>query len=288
MKILILGHKGMLGSDLMLRLTGAHEVTGRDMDAFDIVSLDDCRRVVAECAPEVVINAAAYTNVDGCETNRETCFAVNAAGVKNVALACRGRGIMVIHFSTDYVFDGRKGTPYGEEDLPAPLNAYGASKREGEQFLLAFAERFLLIRTAWLYGSHGNNFVKTIMEKASVVKTLEVVDDQIGSPTSTRDLAAAVELLIERGHTGIFHVTNSGRCSWYEFACEIVRMAGIADVTVKAIGTGALSRPALRPGLSVLDCRKFSTLCGMTLPPWQSALRDYLHPRDCKNGKNGE
>ncbi len=284
MKILILGHKGMLGSDLMLRLTGAHEVTGRDMESFDIVSEDECRRVVAECSPAVVINTAAYTNVDGCEANRERCFAVNAAGVKNVALACRGRGITLVHFSTDYVFDGRKRAPYGEEDLPAPLNVYGASKREGEQFLRDFAERFLLIRTAWLYGSHGNNFVKTILEKASVVKTLEVVDDQIGSPTCSRDLTAAVELLIEGGHTGIFHVTNSGRCSWYEFACEILRLAGRDDVAVKPISSEKLSRSALRPAWSVLDCRKFSTLCGMTLPNWQNALKDYLDRRDGDRG----
>ncbi len=282
MKILILGHKGMLGSDLMLRLMRAHDVTGRDVDAFDIVSADDCRRVVAECSPEVVINAAAYTNVDGCEANRERCFAVNAAGVKNVALACRGRGITLVHFSTDYVFDGRKRTPYVEEDLPAPLNVYGASKWEGEQFLRDLAERFILIRTAWLYGSHGNNFVKTILEKASTVKTLEVVDDQIGSPTYTRDLAAAVELLIEGGHTGIFHVTNRGRCSWYEFARKIVRYAGMNDVTIRPIGSEKLARPALRPSWSVLNCRKFTAVSGMTLPLWRSALRDYLKQADCK------
>jgi dTDP-4-dehydrorhamnose reductase len=288
MKILILGHKGMLGSDLMLRLTRAHDVTGRDMDAFDIVSADDCRRVVEECLPEVVINAAAYTNVDGCEANRERCFAVNAAGVKNVALACRGRGITLVHFSTDYVFDGRKRTSYVEEDLPAPLNVYGASKVEGERFLREIADRSILIRTAWLYGSHGNNFVKTILEKTATVKTLDVVDDQIGSPTTTRDLAAAVELLIEGGHTGIFHVTNRGRCSWYEFARTIVRYAGISDVTIRPIGSEKLARPAPRPARSVLNCRKFSAVTGMVLPPWRSALRDYLRRTERKKAENGE
>ncbi len=204
------------------------------MDAFDIVSENDCRRVIQECSPEVVINAAAYTNVDGCEANREGCFAVNAVGVKNIALACRGRGITLVHFSTDYVFDGRKRTAYGETDPPAPLNVYGASKLEGERYLQALGESYLLIRTAWLYGRHGKNFVKTILEKASVVKTLEVVDDQVGSPTCTRDLAAAVELLIEGGHRGVFHVTNRGRCSWYEFACKILEYAGITDVDRQA------------------------------------------------------
>jgi dTDP-4-dehydrorhamnose reductase len=288
MRILILGNKGMLGSDLMLRLSGAHDVVGRDVDAFDIVSEDDCRRVVQECSPDVVINAAAYTNVDGCETNREGCFAVNAVGVKNVSLACRGKGIAIVHFSTDYVFDGRKRTPYGEMDPPAPLNLYGASKLEGERQLQDLAGNYLLIRTAWLYGRHGKNFVKTILEKASVVKTLEVVDDQVGSPTYSRDLAAAVELLIERGHRGVFHVTNRGRCSWFEFACKIVEYAGMNDVTVRPIGSGSLSRLALRPAWSVLSGRKFRAESGMTMPTWQRALRNYLEQTGFRTATQGE
>ena len=288
MRILILGNKGMLGSDLMLRLAGAHDVVGRDVDAFDIVSENDCRRVVRECSPEVVINAAGYTNVDGCEANREVCLAVNAVGVKNIALACRGRGITLVHFSTDYVFDGRKRTAYAETDPPAPLNVYGASKLEGERYLQALGENYLLIRTAWLYGRHGKNFVKTILEKASVVKSLEVVDDQVGSPTCTRDLAAAVELLIEGGHRGVFHVTNRGRCSWYEFACKILEYAGITDVTVRPIDTGSLSRPALRPAWSVLSGRKFRAESGMTMPTWRQALRDYLEQTASRTARRGE
>jgi dTDP-4-dehydrorhamnose reductase len=283
MKILILGHKGMLGSDLMLRLSSSHEVAGRDVGDFDIVSENDCERVVAECSPEVVINAAAYTNVDGCETDRERCLAVNALGVKNIALACRGRRLMLVHFSTDYVFDGRKETPYSEDDPPAPLNIYGVSKLEGERFLQAFSDRYLLIRTAWLYGRHGKNFVHTILERASTIKTLEVVDDQIGSPTCSWDLAAAVQLLIEGGHTGLFHVTSRGRCSWYEFACKILQYAGRNDVSVLPIPSDGLSRPAVRPAWSVLSSRKFSEMTGKTMKFWQIALRDYLdrsgHPK---------
>ena len=276
MRILILGHKGMLGNELMIRLAGAHDVAGRDVDAFDLSAENDCRRVVQECSPEVVINAAAYTNVDGCEANRDLCFSVNAAGVKNIALACRGRGITLVHFSTDYIFDGRKGTPYDEEDPPAPLNVYGASKLEGERSLQALAESYLLIRTAWLYGMHGKNFVKTILEKASTVKTLEVVDDQIGSPTYARDLAAAVELLIAGGQRGVFHVTNSGQCSWYEFAGTILEYAGVSGVTVRPIGSERLSRPAPRPAWSVLNGRKFTAATGTTMPHWRQALREYL------------
>jgi dTDP-4-dehydrorhamnose reductase len=276
MKILVLGHKGMLGSDLMLRLGAAHDVTGIDIGDFDITAGDDCARVIAECSPEVVINAAAYTNVDGCEANRERCFAVNAGGVKNVALACRGKGIRIVHFSTDYIFDGRKETPYVESDPPAPLNVYGASKLEGERFLEAFSDHWLLIRTAWLYGQNGKNFVKTILEKSSAVKTLDVVDDQIGAPTYSWDLAAAVRLLIEGGQEGIYHLTNRGRCSWYEFACKILLYAGKTDVTVRPIRSQGLARSAVRPAWSVLSSRKFSEETGKTMRFWQIALQDYL------------
>lgn len=283
MKILILGHKGMLGSDLMLRLFTSHELIGKDVGDFDITKEEDCERVVAESAPEVVINAAAYTNVDGCETDRDTCMAVNALGVKNVALACRTRGILLAHFSTDYVFDGEKGRPYTEDDLPAPINVYGASKLEGERFLQAFCDRYLLIRTAWLYGRHGNNFVKAILERAAAQNTLEVVDDQIGSPTCSWDLAAAVQLLIEGGHQGVFHVTSRGRCSWYEFACKILEYVGKNDVHVRPIQSSQLKRLAARPAWSVMSSRKFSEATGKTMRFWQIALGDYLerigHPK---------
>ena len=282
MKILILGHKGMLGSDLMLRMMAAHDVTGKDVGDFDITVEDDCGRVIAECSPDVVINAAAYTNVDGCETDRDRCFAVNAVGVKNIALACRGKGIRIVHFSTDYIFDGRKETPYVEEDEPAPLNVYGASKLEGERFLQAFSDRWLLIRTAWLYGKNGKNFVKTILEKADAVKTLDVVDDQIGAPTYSWDLAAAVQLLIEGGHEGLFHLTNRGRCSWHEFACKIMQYAGKNDVTVRPIPSADLARPAVRPAWSVLSSRKFSEATGKTMRFWQIALQDYLERTGCR------
>jgi dTDP-4-dehydrorhamnose reductase len=282
MKILILGYKGMLGSDLMLRLTAAHDVAGKDVDDFDIAAEDDCRRVIEECLPDVVINAAAYTNVDGCEADRDRCFSVNAVGVKNIALACRGKGIRIVHFSTDYVFDGGKAVPYVEEDEPAPLNVYGASKLEGERFLQAFSDRWLLIRTAWLYGRNGKNFVKTILEKAATVKTLDVVDDQIGAPTYSWDLSAAVQLLIEEGQVGLFHLTNRGRCSWYEFACKILQYAGMNDVTVRPIRSAGLTRPAVRPAWSVLSSRKFSEATGKTMRFWQIALQDYLEKTGCR------
>jgi dTDP-4-dehydrorhamnose reductase len=276
MKILILGHKGMLGSDLFLRLFAFHEVTGKDIEDLDIASADACEGVISETEPDVVINAAAYTDVDGCETNREKCFSVNAEGVKNIALACGDRGIKVVHFSTDYVFDGKKGTSYVEDDTCNPVNVYGQSKLAGEQYLQQFSNDFLLIRSAWLYGKNGKNFVKTIVDKARISKQLEVVDDQIGSPTFSWDLAGAVQLLIEGKYSGTFHVTNRGKCSWYEFAKRILKSACIDDVTVKPIKSDVLARPANRPHLSVLSCRKFIESTGKTMRYWQIALDDFI------------
>ena len=274
MRILILGHRGMLGSDLFLSLGTSHDVTGKDMDDFDITSPVACHDIISEARPEIIINAAAYTDVDGCESNRQKCFSVNADGIKNVALACKG--IKVVHFSTDYVFDGRKEMPYVEDDLCHPVNIYGRSKLEGELFLRTFSDNFLLIRTAWLYGINGRNFVKTIAEKASTSKTIDVVDDQIGSPTYTWDLAAAVQLLIEGHHRGFFHVTNSGYCSWYEFAVKILEYTGIKDVEVRPIRSGRLRRPADRPLYSVLSCEKFQKVTGKIMAQWQVALHDYI------------
>ena len=274
MRILILGHRGMLGSDLCLRLGAGHDVTGKDILDFDITSAIACHDIISEVRPEIVINAAAYTDVDGCESNRDKCFSVNADGVKNVARACKG--IKVVHFSTDYVFDGRKGIPYLEDDLRRPINVYGQSKLEGELFLQAFSYDFLLIRTAWLYGTRGRNFVSAIMEKTRTSKTIDVVDDQIGSPTYTWDLAAAVQILIEDHHSGVFHVTNSGYCSWYEFAVKILECTGMEDVKVIPIKSDQLTRPATRPSYSILNCGKFQRATGGTMRDWQGALHDYI------------
>jgi dTDP-4-dehydrorhamnose reductase len=276
MRILILGHRGMLGSELFGRLSAGHEVTGRDTDDFDIVSEEACRRVIADIEPDVVINAAAYTDVDGSEKDRDLCFAVNADGVRNVALACRSARIKIVHFSTDYVFDGMKLAPYLEEDLCRPLNVYGEAKLAGEKNLQRYSEHYLLIRTAWLYGKQGKNFVKTIMTKAREVGRLEIVDDQKGSPTYVKDLTAAVERLLTGRHTGIFHVTNRGACSWYEFTLKIISYAGISDVSIMPINSGQIRRPAARPLNSTLNCSRFIEATGKTMRFWQLALRDYM------------
>jgi dTDP-4-dehydrorhamnose reductase len=276
MRILVMGHKGMLGSDLMDVLGRDHEVSGVDIAEFDITSAPDCLRVVGEFNPEVIVNAAAYTDVDGCETNREACWAVNAEGVRNIAYACKDSGAKIVHYSTDYVFDGTKGEPYLEDDPCRPINTYGASKRKGEELLIETAENHVLIRTAWLYGRQGKNFVKAILAKARDEGMLRVVDDQVGSPTFSFDLAQATKLLVERDCRGIYHVTNRGVCSWFQFAQRILEYAQVSGVTVEPIKSHELSRKAARPAYSVLSNRKFMEATQKTMRPWQVALNDYL------------
>jgi len=276
MKILVLGHKGMLGTDLMTGLGGAHDVTGKDIEDFDITSNSDCRDLIGQSGADVVINAAAYTNVDGCETDEAGSFAVNADGVRNVALACGESGARVVHFSTDYVFDGTKKDPYVEGDPCRPINAYGRSKLKGEEYLREVSNDYLLIRTSWLYGRNGRNFVGAIVERAEETGSLEVVDDQTGSPTYTVDLAAAVRVLIEGDHRGIFHVTNRGVCSWYQFACKILEYRGMEDVSIVPIQSAQVDRCAPRPEYSVLSCRKFADATHRTMRFWQIALKEYM------------
>jgi dTDP-4-dehydrorhamnose reductase len=276
MKILLFGHRGMLGTDLVSQLKIKHEIIGLDKDEINIVSAAECKQAIKENVPDIIINAAAYTDVDGCETNKEECFAVNAEAVRNIAEACRDKNIRIIHFSTDYVFDGTGSEPYSEEHTCNPINTYGRSKLAGEIYLQRLSDNYLLIRSSWLYGKNGNNFVRKIIEKAEKVNKLEVVDDQIGSPTYTKDLATAIDLLLDRSITGIFHLTNRGNCSWFQFAVKILQEAAIKGVQVAPIKSDKLMRPARRPLYSVLSNQKFIQETGKTMQPWQLALQDYL------------
>ncbi len=276
MKILLLGHKGMLGSDLLTQMRLHHEVVGMDQEEIDITSAGECAKAIENTTPQIIINAAAYTNVDGCETAKEECFAVNAEAVKNIAMSCQNKNIRIVHFSTDYVFDGNGSSPYKEDEKCDPINTYGASKLAGEKYLQELARNFIIIRTAWLYGVNGKNFVRTILEKARTTPRLTVVDDQIGSPTHTKDLAAAVDHLIEKNAQGIFHVTNRGSCSWYKFAVKILQEAGIDDVEVSPINSDQLVRAAKRPAYSVMSMQKFIATTGKAMQPWQLGLQGYL------------
>jgi dTDP-4-dehydrorhamnose reductase len=276
MKVLILGARGMLGKDLVPILSTENEVLGRDIDDFDISDQKRVQKEIETFHPEVVINAAAYTDVDGCESRRELAFSVNAEGARNVALACAETRARMIHLSTDYVFNGRSQSPYLEEDLPNPLNVYGASKLQGERYIQETLRNYLIIRTEWLYGRHGKNFVDTILSKAGQQKELRVVDDQRGAPTFTKDLGLAIGRLIKIEALGVLHVTNSGSCTWFEFAREVLKEKGLNHVQIVPISSAELARPARRPAYSELDCRKFEKLTGSKMRPWKEALKEYL------------
>jgi dTDP-4-dehydrorhamnose reductase len=275
MRVLITGVKGQLGTELMRALNGRAEIIGRDLPEFDITG-PDCAAEVASVAPDWVIHTAAATDVDGCERDPVAAMAVNADGTRHVADGCRRSGAALIYVSTDFVFDGRATSPYAETDEPAPLSAYGRSKVAGEQAARETAPRWVIARTAWLYGAHGRNFVKTILGKAAVGGPLRVVDDQVGSPTYARDLAGALVRVLERNLCGVFHLTNSGTCSWYDFAREVLRQGGFGHVPVSAISSAELGRPARRPAYSVLDNAAWRAAGEPSLRPWREALADML------------
>ncbi len=275
MRIVLTGADGQLGVELVPTLSVHGEVIGTTIADLDVTD-HDCADRIATLAPDWVVHAAAATDVDGCEREAERAMAVNAEGTRRVAEGCRRAGAGLVYLSTDYVFDGRKGAPYTEGDAPAPLNAYGRSKLEGERAVRSLASRWVIVRTAWLYGTHGKNFVKTILEKVKAGEGLRVVDDQVGSPTYAADLAGAVALLLVRGQAGVYHVTNGGSCSWYEFTREILRLAA-ADVTsVSRISSEELSRPARRPAYSVLENAAWKAAGLPPLRPWPEALADML------------
>lgn len=273
--ILVVGANGMLGRDLMPLL--GDRGRGVDIDGIDITSLESVERVLTAVRPSVVINCAAYTDVDGCESNQETAMQVNGEGVGHLAMASRMIGARLVQISSDYVFDGGKGAPYLEDDAPNPLSVYGESKLAGEMNAAVNPDH-LIVRTQWLYGLHGKNFVETMLRLGSERDELSVVDDQVGSPTWTVDLAHAVVTLLEKGCRGVYHAANEGYCSWNDFARAIFQEAGMA-VTVTAMTTEQLNRPARRPLYSTLDCGKLARDGGYRPQPWRDALRSYLKLR---------
>ncbi len=272
MRIVITGAQGQLGTDLQQVLQG-HQLTLLDLPSFDLTQ-QDCDRVIVEAAPEVVIHAGAHTDVDGAERNPALALAVNAEGTERVAHAAARVGARLIYISTDYVFDGRGTRPYLETDPTNPVSAYGESKRAGEQRALAVCESTLVVRTAWLYGLHGRNFVKTMLQLASERPCLKVVADQRGCPTFAGDLAGMIEKLVTHPAQGVLHVTNAGDCTWHEFATEIVRLAG-SCIPVEAITTADMPRPAKRPAYSVLSADRLHRL-GFSMPSWQDALQRFM------------
>ena len=275
MKVLITGAEGMLGHDIIRVLEGKHQLIPTTLADLDICNASQTAELLTFQAPDCVINCAAYTNVDGCETDADNAFTANAEGVKNLALACRQSGTRLLHISTDYVFDGTSQRPYVEEDAVNPLSVYGHSKLAGERFVQEILDNYTIIRTEWLYGQNGTHFVGRILQLAEERDTLDVVDDQIGTPTGTTDLALAIEALLAIPARGIYHVTNAGSCSWCVFAQKILAIAG-SKTRVLPISSERLARPARRPAYSVLDWSKFIRETGHKLLPWELALKNYM------------
>jgi dTDP-4-dehydrorhamnose reductase len=265
----------MLGSDLMKIINHTQQVNGVDIKECDITDQKATLNTLLMMSPRLVINAAAYTQVDQCETDSEKAFKVNTEGVANLALACKEINAKLLHVSTDYVFDGRTRNPYREDDPVNPLSVYGRSKCKGEAAVQDLLDDFIIVRTGGLYGKQGVNFVNTIVKMAQQKDELRVVNDQWMSPTSTIDLSKAIGRLFEVSAKGIFHVVNSGFCSWYQFACKIIEARG-NRCTVIPISSEELERPAPRPAFAVLDCGKYTKVTGMALRPWEEALTDYL------------
>ena len=282
MKILLIGASGQLGADLAKVLAG-HELLAPPRRSLDLLQPNRIRQVLQSERPQVVINTAAFHRVDDCESRASTAFQVNGEAVLNLALAARDIEAVLVHYSTDYVFDGAAARPYREGDLPRPINVYGVSKLAGEHLLASAWERHFLIRTSGLYGragssGKGGNFVETMIRKATAGESVRVVHDQRLTPTSTRELARATAALVETSHYGLFHVTSKGNCTWYEFAGEIFQLLGLEpDLTPTT--SDAFAAAARRPAYSVLANHHLDDLGMDDLKHWKDALREYLGDR---------
>ncbi|MBN2098867.1 MAG: dTDP-4-dehydrorhamnose reductase [Dehalococcoidia bacterium] len=279
MRVLVTGAAGMLARDLVpcLQQRG-HYVLAPPENDLDITHLDAIRRWTESANPEIIINCAAYTKVDQAEKEEALANVINGLAVQNLCLACQEGDIPLVHFSTDYVFDGTKAGPYTIHDHPNPINAYGRTKLLGEKYVLWLLNRFYLVRTSWLFGIHGPNFIETMLKLAGKQKQVSVVNDQRGCPTWTQHLSEAVVSLVESGRYGVYHATNSGPTTWFEYATEIFRLAG-TGTEVLPITTDQFPTAATRPKNSVLDPFPLTEVIGREMPPWQEAVRQYLEER---------
>ncbi|TBX40713.1 dTDP-4-dehydrorhamnose reductase [Bacillus thuringiensis] len=276
MKVLVTGAKGQLGQDVLCLLENQPwEVFGFGREELDITNEEQVREKVLAIKPNIIIHTAAYTQVDQAESDEETAFKVNAEGTKYLAQAAEAVEAKFCYVSTDYVFDGTNNEPYKTNDETNPQTIYGKSKLAGEKYTSEYCSKYFVVRTSWVFGLHGNNFVKTMLRLADERSELEVVSDQFGSPTYTNDLARFIIELVETNKYGIYHASNSGVCSWYEFAKEIFRQSN-RNINVNAISTAEFKRPAQRPAYSVLEQKKIAEQGLIMLPNWKEALGRYL------------
>jgi len=267
----------MLGTDLLSEWQSDELIPAGSAEA-DLRNFDQVEKLVLKVRPKWIVLCAAYTDVDGCERNPELAFAVNATGVENVARAAQSVAARVFLVSTDYVFDGMGNRPYEIDDPVAPINVYGAAKAAGEAALRKYHSAWCIGRTSWLFGIHGPSFPEKIISAAQTRPQLSVVNDQIGSPTYTRDLACAIRDLVRKDARGITHITNEGICSWYDFAREILSLSGQKNIAVLPITTDQSARPARRPNYSVRSAASLHAY-NLRLRPWQQALRAFLQER---------
>ena len=277
MKVLVTGVKGQLGHDVMneLALRGI-EVIGLDVEEMDITDRTACETVISQEKPDAVIHCAAYTAVDAAEDNLELCRKINAEGTRNIARVCKAMDIKMMYISTDYVFNGGGQRPWEPDDHREPLNVYGLTKYEGEIAGEQNIQKYFIVRIAWVFGVNGKNFIKTMLRLGKEKGAVSVVNDQIGSPTYTYDLARLLVDMIQTDKYGRYHATNEGLCSWYEFACEIFRQAGMDEVKVTPVDSDGFPAKAKRPSNSRMSKEKLTENGFERLPSWQDALGRYL------------
>lgn len=275
MNVLLTGASGMLAPAFLNKQPRGwklHAANRETLDICDPVAVQECVRAFR---PILILNCAAFTRVDDCEVEVARAQAVNGAGPRHLAEAAKAVGAKLVHFSSDYVFDGTQDRPYDEADTAHPLSVYGASKWEGECHVRNTLDDHLILRTQWLYGKGGRHFVEAILHRADRNEALRVVNDQIGSPTWTEDLSEATLALIDAGARGTYHLVAAGHCSWYDFACQILREAG-RDVAITPCTTAEFPRPARRPARGVLSTAKAKGVLGRALPAWDVALRRFM------------
>lgn len=277
MKLLVTGKTGQLGHDICKELEArGHEVIGMGSADMDITDADAVREVLYANRPEIVIHCAAYTAVDNAEDEVETCRRVNVDGTENIARICRELDAVMLYLSTDYVFSGTGERPWKPEDEAEPLGVYGLTKYEGELAVKKYLKKYFIVRVSWIYGINGKNFVKTMLRLGEERGAVSVVNDQIGSPTYTRDLAVLLADMAESKKYGTYHASNEGVCSWYEFACQIFREAGMDYVTVTPVDSASFPAKAKRPSNSRMDKGKLTANGFSLLPTWQDALHRFM------------
>lgn len=295
MRILITGSKGQLGNELQDIIKKGYSEIGEvseeiknsevfplDIDELDITNLEDVKKVLNKIKPDVVINCAAATNVDGCETNQDLAFKINAIGPRNLSMVCDEIGAKIVQVSTDYVFSGKGENPLSEYEIPAPYSVYGKTKLKGEEYVKDFSSKFFIIRTAWLYGYVGKNFVYTMRTLGETKESLNVVDDQRGNPTNANDLAHHILKLIETEEYGVYHCTGQGECSWFEFASLIMELSN-RNCKVNPCTSEEFKTAARRPEYSSLDNMMLRATVGDEMRDWKTALEMFIKNLETRN-----